>query len=170
MFNKKSKIRAMANTQVTASPLEVLKQFRVVFRAAQQHSADIEKQLGIPGAQAWVLAELKDSGPLKAGELAARMSIKPATLSNMLLKLEEQGYLQRQRNTQDQRVVEVALSEAGQQLMGRVDFAPRGWLPEALSRMTDSQLVELSGGLAALLAVMGVDDQAAANTPLPFTE
>lgn len=170
MFNKNTKTQAMANTQSAASPLEVLKQFRVVFRAAQQHSADIEKQLGIPGAQAWVLAELKDSGPLKAGDLAARMSIKPATLSNMLLKLEEQGYLLRQRNMQDQRVVEVLLSDAGQQLMARVDFAPRGWLPEALSRMSGEQLGELSCGLAALLAVMGVADEAAANVPLPFTE
>ncbi|WP_369800121.1 MarR family winged helix-turn-helix transcriptional regulator [Vogesella sp. LIG4] len=117
-----------------------------------------------------MLAELKDSGPLKAGELAARMSIKPATLSNMLLKLEEQGYLQRQRNAQDQRVVEVVLSESGRQLMGGVDFAPRGWLPEALSRMSGSQLAGLSGGLAALLMVMGVEDEAAASTLLPFTE
>jgi len=160
----------MTDTKVPTSPLQVLQQFRVVFRAAQQHSADIERQLGIPGAQAWVLAELREAGALKAGELAARMSIKPATLSNMLLRLEEQGFLLRQRNARDQRVVEVTLTEEGQRLMTQVDFAPRGWLPEALSRLAPAQLVALSEGLGALLEGRGVEDQAAASAPLPFTE
>ncbi|WP_174874126.1 MarR family winged helix-turn-helix transcriptional regulator [Vogesella oryzae] len=160
----------MTNTEISDMPLEVLKQFRVVFRAAQQHSSDIEKLLGISGAQAWLLVELRDNGSLKAGELAARMSIKPATLSNMLLRLEELGYLQRQRNAQDMRVVEVALSDAGRELVGRANYAPRGWLPEALSRMSPQQLSSLSEGLAALLSVMNVDARTGANSPLPFTE
>lgn len=160
----------MTDTKVPLAPLQVLQQFRVVFRAAQQHSAGIEKQLGIPGAQAWVLAELREAGALKAGELAARMSIKPATLSNMLLRLEELGYVQRERNARDQRVVEVMLTEAGRQLMAQADFAPRGWLPEALSRLEPSQLQALSEGLCALLDGMGVEDRAAASVPLPFTE
>lgn len=160
----------MTNTKVPNAPLDVLKQFRVVFRAAQQHSADIEKLLGISGAQAWLLVELRDNGPLKAGELAARMSIKPATLSNMLLRLDELGYLQRQRNAQDMRVVEVVLSDAGRELVSKADYAPRGWLPEALSRMSPQQLSELSTGLAALLSVMNVNLQTGGSSPLPFTE
>ncbi|MEQ6290789.1 MarR family winged helix-turn-helix transcriptional regulator [Vogesella sp. GCM10023246] len=160
----------MTDTKVPNAPLDVLKQFRVVFRAAQQHSADIEKLLGISGAQAWLLVELRDNGPLKAGELAARMSIKPATLSNMLLRLDELGYLQRQRNAQDMRVVEVVLSDTGRELVGKADYAPRGWLPEALSRMSPQQLADLSTGLAALLSVMHVNLQVGGNSPLPFTE
>ncbi|MFC3531344.1 MarR family winged helix-turn-helix transcriptional regulator [Vogesella facilis] len=160
----------MADTKVPNAPLDVLKQFRVVFRAAQQHSADIEKLLGISGAQAWLLVELRDNGPLKAGELAARMSIKPATLSNMLLRLEELGYLLRQRNARDMRIVEVVLSDTGRELISKADYAPRGWLPEALSRLSSQQLDELSTALCSLLSVMQVDTQTAANSPLPFTE
>ena len=46
----------MTQEKVPASPLAVLQLFRVVFRAAQQYSADTEKALGISGAQAWLMA------------------------------------------------------------------------------------------------------------------
>ena len=118
---------SITQQKVPASPLAVLQLFRVVFRAAQQYSADTEKALGISGAQAWLLAELYEHGPQKAGDLAARMAIKPATLSNMLIKLVELGYLVRQRSDKDQRVVEVSLTEQGRSLLGKNGLCP-SWL------------------------------------------
>ncbi|MEC5207336.1 DNA-binding MarR family transcriptional regulator [Vogesella perlucida] len=159
----------MSQEKVPASPLAVLQLFRVVFRAAQQYSADTEKTLGISGAQAWLMAELYEHGPQKAGELAARMAIKPATLSNMLIRMGEMGYITRQRSERDQRVVEVSLTEQGQQLMAAKGCTPRGWLPEALGKLPPEQLVSLAGGLEAMLAVMGVPAEGG-DKPLPFTE
>lgn len=156
--------------KVPVMALDVLQRFRVVFRSAQQHSANIEAQLGVSGAQAWVLAELHEAGPLRAGELAARLAIKPATLSNMLGRLVTAGLVTRVRSEQDLRVVQVALSEQGAELIGKVAVAPRGWLPEALARLSGGQLRQLADGLDDLLAVMGVSDRQAASKSLPFTE
>ncbi len=164
----------MANSNTAqpdaATPLAVLQLFRVVFRAAQQYSADTEKQLGISGAQAWLMAELYEHGPQKAGDLAARMAIKPATLSNMLIKLVELGYLARQRSEKDQRVVEVSLTEQGRTLLAGTRCAPRGWLPEALGKLPPEQLQGLAAGLGGMLTAMNVPLAEGSDKPLPFTE
>lgn len=157
-------------SNVQEKALDVLQRFRVIFRAAQQHSASIEAMLGVSGAQAWVLAELSAAGPMRAGELAARLAIKPATLSNMLAKLVAADLVTRVRSEQDMRVVQVALSEKGAALIGKVDVAPRGWLPEALSRLEGGQLDVLAASLDGLMAVMGKTNSDDANKPLPFTE
>lgn len=161
---------SITQQKVPASPLAVLQLFRVVFRAAQQYSADTEKALGISGAQAWLLAELYEHGPQKAGDLAARMAIKPATLSNMLIKLVELGYLVRQRSDKDQRVVEVSLTEQGRGLLSKTNCAPRGWMPEALAKLPPAQLEGLAEGLAGMLVAMNVPLADGSDKPLPFTE
>lgn len=150
--------------------LDVLQRFRIVFRAAQQHSARTESRLGISGANAWVLAELREAGPLRAGDLAAKLAIKPATLSNMLARLVASDLVTRVRSEQDLRVVLVALSDKGRELIDSVDVAPKGWLPEALSRLDETQLAHLAEGLDSLLDIMEVSDRDAADKPLPFTE
>ena len=47
-----------------------LQNMRVVMRAAQRHSAQIEKQCGVSGAQLWVMQELLERPGLRMGELA----------------------------------------------------------------------------------------------------
>lgn len=62
-----------------------------------------------------LLGLLLDSGPLPAGELAAAAGVSPATVSQMLDGLEEDGYVERVRSDADRRVVLVALTRQGEE-------------------------------------------------------
>ncbi|STQ93164.1 MarR family [Janthinobacterium lividum] len=61
-----------------------LQNMRVVMRAAQRHSAQIEKQCGVSGAQLWVMQELLERPGLRMGELAGKMSLHQTTASNLV--------------------------------------------------------------------------------------
>lgn len=152
------------------SALDVLQRFRLIIRTAQAHSAEIERQSGIPSSQVWVLLELHENGAMRAGELAARMALKPATLSNILAAMEELGLVERGRSEHDQRVVMVKLSAAGCDKTQHLPNAGRGWLPEALAKLQEPALLELADGLDALLAAMPPQDEADRYKPLPFAE
>lgn len=146
-----------------------LQNLRVVMRAAQRHSMQIEKQCGVSGAQLWVMQEVFDQPGLRIGELASRMSLHQTTASNLVDALVKKSHLRKARDQPDQRVVTLHLTDTGQAVIAAAPQPARGLLPSALGRLDAASLVQLNGGLAALLAVVAPDDRQAALQPLPFT-
>lgn len=150
-------------------PLETLGKFRIVVRAAQRHSAAIQKQCGISGAQLWILQEIADAPGLRVGELAERMAIHQTTTSNLLDVLEKRGYVKKSHDEQDQRVVNLLLTPGGVRALRKAPTPARGLLPEALARVGPKQRAQLDAGLQALLDVIENADGGAGTQPLPFT-
>ena len=109
---RKASKRAAAAPAVTpqaAAAMAVLQQFRELFRVSQQHFQRIESNCGVSGAQLWALSELKAAPGLTVSGLARALSIHLSTSSNLLDKLEAQELIRRERNSTDQRVVQVFL-------------------------------------------------------------
>lgn len=149
--------------------LDTLKKFRIVIRAAQRHSAWVEKQCGVSGAQLWVMQELHEHSGLRVGEIADRLAIHQTTASNLLDSLEKRGYVVKTRDREDQRVVKLALSDQGVELLLRAPAPARGLLPEALQKLDVQNLLKLSEGLQALLTCIAGEDTGHGMQPLPFT-
>lgn len=149
--------------------LDTLKNFRVVIRAAQRHSAWIEKQCGVSGAQLWVMQELHDQPGLRVGDIAKRLAIHQTTASNLLDSLEKRRYVVKTRDREDQRVVKLVLSDEGEELLLRAPAPARGLLPEALQKLDADGLAKLNEGLKALLECIDGEDAGHGLQPLPFT-
>lgn len=146
-----------------------LQNMRVVMRAAQRHSAQIEKQCGVSGAQLWVMQELLERPGLRMGELAGKMSIHQTTASNLVDALVKKTYVRKARDQPDQRVVTLTLTAEGQAVIGAAPQPARGLLPSALAQLDADSLAQLNQGLSALLAVVTLDDRQAGMQPFPFT-
>lgn len=101
-------------------------------------------QLGLHRGQVPVLLELTETDGITQSELVERLEVTPATLTNLLNRMEESGFILRQRDPADTRVSRVYLSEKGlstaeqfSQLAETVDgitFA--GFSPEELETLT----------------------------------
>lgn len=158
------------SSEPDAAPhMEALKRLRIVIRAAQRHSNWIEKQCGVTGAQLWVMQELRESPGLRVGDVAERLAIHQTTTSNLVDTLVKKGYVTKTRDTQDQRVVKLALSDSGEGVITRAPMPARGLLPESLQKLDAKQLRELNNSLQALLDVIEKADESFALQPLPFT-
>lgn len=127
--------------------LPVLAKFRILIRAAQRHSAAIQRQCGISGAQLWMLQELRDAPGLRMGELAMRMAFHQSTTSNLVDSLEKRGYVLKSHDESDQRVVNLSLSASGARLLRKAPQPARGLLPEALARVAGPDRAKLDAGL-----------------------
>ncbi|WP_025916364.1 MarR family winged helix-turn-helix transcriptional regulator [Herminiimonas sp. CN] len=148
--------------------LDVLKKFRVVMRAAQRHSAWIDKQCGVNGAQLWVMQELSETPNMRVGEIANRLAIHQTTTSNLIEILNKRGYIVKSLDPDDKRATRLSLSEAGMALLERAPKPARGLLPQAVRQLDASQLSQLDAGLQALLNRMDAIDDGYALEPLPF--
>jgi len=149
--------------------LAILQKLRIVIRSAQRHSVWIEKQCGVSGAQLWIMQELASTPGLRVGEVAARLAIHQTTASNLLDELQKQALVVKTRDSADQRVVRLTLSETGAALLVRAPKPARGLLPAALMEMEEEPLLRLDAGLQELLDSIEVLDEEHGMLPLPFT-
>lgn len=84
-----------------------------VMRAYRSIVEDWINSAGLRRAQVVMLVELCEQEGISQIELAERAAINSATVSEMLLMLEEAQLIVRRRDAQDRRLVRVYLTEAG---------------------------------------------------------
>jgi MarR family transcriptional regulator, organic hydroperoxide resistance regulator len=144
----------------------VIRQLRMIIRALQGHSHNVERACGITAAQLWALWELHRSPGLKVSELARRLSVHASTASNLLDKLEQGRLVERQRRERDQRIVRLYVTAAGEALIARAPAAPQGELNRALETMEPEQRQALDRALSALISHMGAAEPQAGLRPL----
>jgi DNA-binding MarR family transcriptional regulator len=146
--------------------MSVLGQFRLIFRSAKKHFQWVQDRTGIRGAQLWVLAELQRRPGIRVTELARAMGVHQSTASNLIDPLEKRGLIQRDRSSQDQRVVHLSLTRAGRDTLARAPLPLEGVLPDALKRLGQADLLELQARLDKLARLMRVRDAAGKGIPI----
>ena len=72
--------------------------------------------LGLTHPQYLVMLALWEESPRSLGELAHELAMEPATLSPLVKRLESQGRVTRSRRSDDERVLEIALTDDGRAL------------------------------------------------------
>lgn len=143
-----------------------LQHFRVIFSSVKKHLSDTESTCGISGSQLWVLYELNRAPDLKVTELAANLAIHQSTASNLIEKLVKKELIVKKRETTDQRVVRLSLTEQGVEMIKSAPPSPRGVLRDALDRLDTEKLAGLAEGLEELIVQINSKDLDAGLIPL----
>jgi MarR family transcriptional regulator, organic hydroperoxide resistance regulator len=150
----------------TARVQRVLKNFRIIFKSVQRHSAIVEAQCGLSGSQLWAMWELLMSPGLKVSDLSKVMSIHQSTASNLLDRLEKRELVKRERRGPDQRVVRLFLTPEGLKTINQAPRPAQGVLNHTLLRLPDKALESLESGLTEIVNNMNLKDESAALKPL----
>jgi DNA-binding MarR family transcriptional regulator len=110
---------------------EVLVALRRVIRAVDLHSRQLVRSHGLTAPQALILKEIVSAGEITVGEVAQRVSLSQATVTDILNRLERRALVKRERSATDRRRVLVrptpaasATIERGPPLL-QEDFARR---------------------------------------------
>lgn len=91
--------------------------FALTSRAFHNLAGQVFPQLGLHRGQVAVLLELSDLDGCTQSELVEQLEITPATLTNLLNRMEEAGFITRLRDPDDLRISRVYLSEMGNAIM-----------------------------------------------------
>jgi len=105
-------------------------------------------RLGLTYPQYLVMVVLWQRDGQTVGELGDQLFLESNTLTPLIKRLEAAGYLTRRRDTADERVVRVFLTEAGRDLAGEAACVPDQIL--AACGITQEQLGELQSTLLTL--------------------
>jgi DNA-binding MarR family transcriptional regulator len=141
-------------------PTRVLQQFRIVFNAVKAHFQQVERHAGIGGAQVWALSIIRDRAGLGVNDLAAALSVRQPTASNLVKNLAQQGLIEVRREAQDRRAVQLHILAEGRRVLRRVRGPFAGVLPEALAALDEKTLCRLESDLDELIRALGADEGA----------
>jgi DNA-binding MarR family transcriptional regulator len=126
----------------------------VLLRLARELRKETE-QLGITARQTTLLWLVKRSPGLSLAELAAEEGISPPALSGHVDRLEDAGFIQRVRSTEDRRRVGLRLTGEGGRLLRRVRARRTTWLAEHLRALEPTELEAVEKAIPALQRLLG---------------
>lgn len=106
--------------------------------------------LRLSAAEMNVLANLADGGSPHVRQLSAATGTKPSTLTSILDRLEQRGYLARELDAQDRRSFRIALTERGADVAGRISDAIAHLESRALAGLSASDIAGFHAVMSAL--------------------
>jgi len=138
----------------------VLRKFRSVFNAVKTHFQQVEKRVGIGGAQLWALSVVQVQPDIGVGGLARAMDIHQTTASNLVKAMVTAGLLVASRHAADRRALCLRVTPDGAHLLKKAPGPAAGVLPEALATLDAATLARLDDDLGTLLDKLKADPRA----------
>jgi DNA-binding MarR family transcriptional regulator len=98
----------------------------VTSRSLARRYNDAFRAVGLSQSQAGVLLQVDWADAHTQTEIARRLGIQKAAAGTVIIDLEERGWLKRQRNADDARMIEVKLTPSGRRKVKQInDFVTR---------------------------------------------
>jgi DNA-binding MarR family transcriptional regulator len=117
--------------------------------------------LGLTYPQYLVLSALWEEDGQTIGAIADRLALEPSTITPLVKRLEQSGFLDRQRNPGDERQVLVNLSQKGKRMREKTACLTQTLLEK--SGMTVPEILDLNRKVQALRDAMAKSQQDASD-------
>lgn len=130
---------------------------RSVVRALRLNTRSIEAKLGISLAQLFVLQQLAEKPADSLNELADRTATHQSSVSVVVRRLVDRGLVTRVSASNDRRRVQIALTDAGRDLLREAPATVQNDLIQGMSRMKPEQCSTLAELLETWVLASGID-------------
>ncbi len=133
---------------------EVIVALRRITRAADIHSHLLQRDFGVTGPQLSTLRVVHRMQPVSTGALARAAFIGYATLTGILDRLEEHGYVTRTRDPSDRRTVILNMTKDGERLLASAPSLLQTRLRDELRRMPQDEQSTILNSLLRVATLM----------------
>lgn len=159
---------ATGHDQATA----IIADFRATMSQIKCASSERLLRLGVSMAQVHIMYTLQRTGEMTMSHLADVLNVSLSNATGLIDRLEERGFIERDRVPTDRRIVLVRLTPSGETLLGEVDALSDELLRSVLGRLSVSQLRGVGHAMSALREAVDstvgpIPDRHAASIPAP---
>lgn len=137
----------------------ILDDLRRIVRVLRESSRATERELGVSGAQLFVMKALSGTRAMSLNDLAARTCTHQSTVSVVVKRLVDRGFVSRATSQLDARRVELELTRRGRSLLARSPLAAQDRLIEGLERLPPKERQGLATALHHLVEAMQLADE-----------
>jgi DNA-binding MarR family transcriptional regulator len=155
------KVYMGSHTNIKNDSQIILDSIRRIVRGLRVSSKIAEKELGISGAQLFVLQKLSQARRLSINELAERTLTHQSSVSVVVSRLVEQGLVARSFSPTDARRSELELTAEGRAQLKKIPPTTQENLMEAIEGMKATERKKLSDMLASVVTKAGLSTEPA---------
>jgi DNA-binding MarR family transcriptional regulator len=134
--------------------VRILRALRRILHAVEIHSRKLTATYRLTTPQLLCLLAIREEGPLTPTAIANRVVLSPSTVVGILDRLEEKGWVRRERGTRDRRLVHVSLTEEGRRLADRAPSPLQGRFAEALRALPEAERTAIARSLERVVDLM----------------
>ena len=132
----------------------IIADFRATMTRLKCASSERLLREGVSMAQVHIMYTVERQGGMTMSQLADVLSVSDSNATGMIDRMEERGFVARDRVPEDRRVVVVKVTDAGKRLLGEVDALSDEILRSVLDRLDPGQLVGVGQAVADLRAAV----------------
>ena len=143
----------MTTTDMLALENQVCFALAVATRKVIAAYRPLLEPMGLTHPQYLVMLALWERSPRRVVDLSRALALEPATLSPLLKRLEAAGYVTRARGADDERTLDVALTDTGRALRAQAET-----VPPRVAAMLDMDVEELAAMRSVLHRVIAAAD------------
>lgn len=141
----------LTNTAPNSEQVAFLeKELRYISGIIKQKGREILSNYTITPPQFIALQWLFEHGDMTIGDLSNKMYLAFSTTTDLVDRMEKNQLVQRVRNEQDRRVVQIHLLKEGERIIEEVIVKRQNYLREVLSDFDEQEVTQLSASLKKL--------------------
>jgi len=137
---------------------ELLIALRRVIRAIDLRSKQLSKNIGLTGPQLLVMRYVGQEPGVMVRQIANSINLSPATVTNILDRLEARNLVQRVRSTEDKRRVGVFLTEPGQEMLKNAPMPFQEHFTNRFGQLEEWEQSQMIATLQRLAHMMDAED------------
>lgn len=143
--------------------LRILRALRRITRSIALHSRQLAAGSNITSPQLVCLRTVIEKGPLTATMISREMHVSPSTVVGVLDRLEDKGFVVRERSREDRRIVYVSATEAGKELAQSTPSPLQQKLGDALQQLPETEQLQITTALERVVALIDSDTELEAD-------
>ena len=116
---------------------EILKLISIIQRKTQMYLNKQTSELGLTSGQAPFIMITCENGRIPQNRFAELLDMNKSTVTKMVAKLEENGYMTREANACDSRSFDVYPTEKAYEVLPELQRIGTGWVDEITADMTE---------------------------------
>ncbi|WP_105215139.1 MarR family winged helix-turn-helix transcriptional regulator [Pseudoalteromonas sp. T1lg22] len=136
---------------------ELLIALRKVIRAIDLHSKQLNKTSGLTGPQLLIMNEVAQTDGITASRIAQNVNLSPATVTNILDRLESRELVSRVRSQLDKRRVSLYLTEQGTALLNKAPQPLQEHFIDKFTNLAEWEQTLLLSSMQRIAAMMDAD-------------
>lgn len=144
----------------------VMIELRKIIQIIDLNSKSLFRRVGLTGPQLVILREIAKNSEASVGEIARKVSLRQATVTGIMERMEKRGFVTRQRSREDRRRVMVRITETGQEVLAQAPPLMQEAFVERFSEAPTWMQNMILSSLQQLSSIMS--DQADEATPFVF--
>jgi DNA-binding MarR family transcriptional regulator len=141
---------------------QILSAIRRIVRAIDVHSRELERGHRVTGPQLVALREVARLGPVSVSALARKVNLSQPTVTGILVRLEREGMIRRERSSADRRTVLSTITPRGAALLRAAPSLLQDHFRSELSRLMDWERSQILATLQRIASMMDAEEIPAA--------